>query len=529
MITLNNLYINGFSWGELIRFNIKAKLFIALLCVISLLALSFLKLRNVLRFIDGTERVQDISKVWHSLLHLPHYIFSSMLVFGIIVSPTYHLFDKWRKGTSLNVWGNEDTLLFIRDFLFDESLSLTLAVLFFILIRHSVRTYLLKLPMLDLEDRDWKTSFIRPLLITFVSIILITIFSTLWYVLNSIVLETPIYLPVLFGIAIITFLFGLSLFLLLILEFRRELQLLIQSIRSLIGGDRMKLHGKMPIISRDEVGQLAVAFNELQNYISKEYADVEYELHLAYKVQQNLLPKDNIRIENYHIQASCQPMKEVGGDLYDIVILDEDRFALLIGDVSGKGMSAALLMSAMMVLFKTEMRRGGAAGEVLTRLNRLMVETLRGEMYITLGLAIFDRRKVNVEYASAGHVAPYIISNDRVEQILISSLPLGFSMEEEYYDVLIPYQYNDRLVFYTDGVVEKVDEHGIFIGFDRFEQFLHKLDNRMSIDVQLRHLRQLLGEGSNARYEDDRTLIMVRWEERIDEPLLVKVGERENG
>lgn len=527
LITLNNLYINGFSWEELTRFNIKAKLFIALLCIVSLLVLSYIKLRHVLQFIDDSKRVLDIHKVWHRLMHFPNTIFYAMLVFGIIVSPTYHLIDKWIKGNSISVWGRYEFLLFMRDFLFDQSLTLTLAVLFYSLIRHCVRSYLLKLPIIEMNQIEWKTSFIQPLLINFISIILITIFSMLWYVLNSIALDTEINMIVLFGTAFITFAFGFCLFLILSLEFRRELQLLIYRIRSLIGGDRMKLHGKMPIISRDEIGQLALAFNELQSYVAKEYAELQYELHLAYKVQQNLLPKEKQSIGRFHIHASCQPMKEVGGDLYDIQILDGDRFALLIGDVSGKGMSAALLMSAMMVLFKTEMRRGGSAGEVLTRLNRLMVETLRGEMYITLGLAIFDQKKESVEYASAGHVAPYLIHDGRIEQILISSLPLGFSMEEEYNDMLIPYQYHDRLIFYTDGVVEKVDVHGDFIGFDRFEQFLHKLDDRIPLDEQLRQLLLLLGEGTTARYEDDRTLIMVRSENTTDAPILAKAGERE--
>lgn len=529
MITLNNLYINGFSWEELVRFNLKAKLLIALLLVITFPSLSFLRLREVFRLIDKPKQMQYVTRVWRRLLLFPHEVFWAMLVFGAIVSPAYHLIDFWRIGKPVFHWGREEILLFMRDFLFDQSLTLTLAVLFYSLIRHTVRIYLVKMPTVHLEKNDWKASFMRPLLITFISIVLITIFSMMWYIINSIVSTETINLTILLGITLFAFLFGLILFLLLANEFRGELQYMIRGIRSLIGGDRLKLHSKMPIISRDEAGQLAAAFNELQSYIAKSYQDLEYELHLAYKVQQNLLPKENLAIGACQIYASSQPMKEIGGDLYDIYILDNQRFALLIGDVSGKGISAALLMSAMMLLFKTEMRRGGSAGEILTRLNQLMAETLRGEMYITLGLAIFDQNRKWVEYASAGHLSPYLIRDGKIEQILISSVPLGFSSEEEYHEVRIPFQPKDRLIFYTDGVIEKADEHGRFIGFDRFEQFLLSLDEESSLEEQFHRLQELLGEKSAARYEDDRTLIMVRWEKREEESYLAKAGERANG
>lgn len=512
LISLNNLFINGFSWEELIRFNLKAKLLIGLLMVISFLLLSYIRLRKVLQFLDRSDQAHEITMVWHRLLLMPHEIFLGMLVFGVIVSPVYHLIDFWLLDRPFFHWGKEELLVFVRDFLFDQSLTLTLAVLLHSLLRHRLRSYLLTLPALKSGEVEWKTSFIRPLLLTFISIVLITIFSMMWYVLNSIVLETPIHLFVLSCIALVTFAFGLLLFLLLTLEFRRELQLMIEGIISLVGGERTKLHGKMPVISRDEVGQLAVAFNELQDYIAKEYADLEYELHLAYQVQQSLLPDESQWIGACHICASFQSMKEVGGDLYDTYILEDGRFAVLVGDVSGKGISAALLMSAMILLFKMEIGRGGSAGEVLTRLNQLMVETLRGKMYITLGLAIFDLPNKKVEYASAGHVAPYMLRCGEVDQIMISSLPLGIVSEEIYREIVVPFQPHDEWIFYTDGWIEKLDSEGQFIGFDRFEQFLQDLDPAEPLQSQLLALKKRLGEGSSAKYEDDRTLILLRWE-----------------
>lgn len=511
LISLNNLFINSFSWEELIRFNLKAKLLIALLMIISFLLYSYLRLKAIFHRMDDVSK--DVEMTWNRLLLLPHEVFAAMLIFGVFVSPTYHIIDLWLLKRPIFLWIYKDLLIFLRDFLFDQSLTLTLAVLLYSLLRYHLRPYLIQLSVIKLNRIEWKASFLRPLLLAFISVLLITIFSMAGYVINSIVFGNPIHLTILFSIAFVAFLFGVCLFLLLAKEFMHELQVMIRSIHSLIGGERIKLHQKIPVISKDEVGQLAYAFNELQDYVARQYADLEYELHLAYQVQRSLLPQENQRIGGCHIVASCQSMKEVGGDLYDIYIIDKDRFAVLIGDVSGKGISAALLMSAVIHLFKMEMERGGSAGQILTRLNRLMVETLRGERYITLGLAIIDMREKTASYASAGHVAPYYIRDGKVEQVLLSSLPAGIAKDEAYSEITIPFAPNDQFVFYTDGLIEKLDEQGEFIGFDRFEQFLQKLEHTDHLERQFHVLRQWLGEGSTAKYEDDRTLIMARWTE----------------
>ena len=513
LISLNNLYINSFSWEELIRFNLKAKLFIALLMIVSFMLFSYLHLKTILHLLDGQNKSNNVEQIWNKLLLLPNVVFAAMLIFGVIVSPCYHIIDMWLQGRSIFLWVYEDLLLFLRDFLFDQSLTLTLAVLLYSLLRYHLRSLLIQLSVIKLNQIQWKASFLRPLLLTFISILLITIFGMIGYVINAIIFGYQIQLFVLFNIALVTFIFGLCLFLFLAKEFIHELQVIIRSIHSLIGRERIKLHQKIPIISKDEVGQLANAFNELQDHAAKEYADLDYELHLAYQVQRSLLPQESQLIGPCHIVASCQPMKEVGGDLYDTYIIDKDRFAIIIGDVSGKGISAALLMSAIIHLFKMEMGRGGSAGQILTRLNELMVETLRGERYITLGLAIIDTKQMTASYASAGHVAPYYIHSGKVEQIMISSLPAGIDKDEGYDEVIFPFAQGDQLLLYTDGLIEKLDEQGQFIGFDRFEQFLQKLDYTYHLEQQFLALRQWLGEGSTAKYEDDRTLIMVRWTE----------------
>lgn len=273
----------------------------------------------------------------------------------------------------------------------------------------------------------------------------------------------------------------------------------------------------MPIISQDEVGRLGVAFNQLQEQISQDYLGVQREMQLAYQVQQKLLPPSSHQIGEYQIAAVCRPTKEVGGDLYDILRLSEEQFAVIVGDVSGHGMPAALVMSAVLVLFRTEVRRGGSAGEVLSRLNQAVVEALQGDMYVTLGIGIFDQHKSNLEYASAGHVAPYILRDGLVTPILCSSLPLGITKDETYREFLMPIQPADRFVFYTDGVVEAMNEDGQMFGFPGFEKCLSQLNCTATVQSQLAALVRALPL-SRGKHDDDRTILMVERQQAEDLP-----------
>ena len=168
----------------------------------------------------------------------------------------------------------------------------------------------------------------------------------------------------------------------------------------------------MPVISNDEVGELAVALNELQARVNRDNKSLQKELKLAYNVQQKLLPPGDMTIGPYRITARCQPYHEVGGDFFDVVSLSSSRFAVMVGDVSGKGMPAALLMSAQLLLFRSEVRRNGSPGEVLARMNRQLCEAMGEEGSITIGVGVIDISTDTVLYASAGHLSPYIVKTD---------------------------------------------------------------------------------------------------------------------
>lgn len=489
-VTADNLFVNGESLKSLTEYNFKAITVQAFCAVLLFQIYTLFRLRRPLS--------------WKRLTSFPIEMFWAMMIFALITSPLYHLFD-----TLLSEPSKRDEPWSIAlSVLSEQILCLILAILLFTLIRRLLRPSLLSFPSDEPQDFTQST-FVKPLMLSFVSLIFISVLRPIKYILFRLLMDKPIEIHLLLLIAVTTTIFSLILYLLLVWQFRDETRFLIQGLLSLLDGDRSWLKRKIPIISTDEVGQLTIAFNTLQGHISRNYREVQQELELAYQVQQKILPPNSHQLGAYQIASICQPAKEVGGDLYDILPLDESRFAIITGDVSGKGMPAALAMSAVLVLFRSEVRRGGTAGEVLTRLNKAVLDTLQGGMFITLGLGIVHQQNDTLEYSGAGHMTPYILRGQSLIPIPSPSLPLGVSENEIYEETLVDLYPQDLFISYTDGVVEALDHEGNFYGFNKFESSLSNLDPELTPLQQVQSLLNQLPKKSDL-YDDDRTILLLK-------------------
>lgn len=490
-ITMDNLFINGVSLKKLTQFNFIAISLQAFCAVLIFQLYTTIRLRPPL--------------TWIRLTRFPVEIFWAMMIFALITSPLYHLVQNL-----LEEPANRDQLWSVAlSILFEQSLCLGLAILLFTLIRRLLRPYILRLSQEEITNFSSST-LLKPLILSFTSLLIVCVLRPIKYVIYRSIADKPLEPQVLLLITFSTILYAIFLYLLLIWQYRDELRVLIQGILSLSEGDRSWLKQRIPIMSTDEMGQLGRAFNTLQEQISRNYQEVEQEIQLAYQVQQKLLPPSLHNLSHYQIAATCQPAKEVGGDLYDILPLDKNRFVFITGDVSGKGMPAALFMSAVLALFRTEVRRGGSAGEVLTRLNRAVVESLQqGNMFITLGIGILDQETNILEYASAGHMDPYILRDQEVLPIPSSTLPLGISKEEKYSEMFVTLHPDDRVILYTDGIVEAKDREGTLYGFEQFENALIQLNPQLPLLEQVHTLLNQLPKNVDA-CNDDRTILLLR-------------------
>lgn len=238
------------------------------------------------------------------------------------------------------------------------------------------------------------------------------------------------------------------------------------------------------------------------------------ELRLAIEIQRRWQPPVDLRLDACRVTARSRQAAEIGGDLFDAVVLDDACVAVLIGDVPGKGLQAAFMVPALLLLFRSEVKRGGGPAELLGRMNRVLAgigaESLAGGG-IPLGIGLLDAKKGEMRYAGAGHPAPYLVMPGRApRQIESSSLPLGVNMEEEYRDTVFRFAPGERFVLYTDGIIEDTGPDGDMYGFDRFEAELAAWPADMPAAEWMERL--LDGqERRRASRRDDRTLLVVEY------------------
>jgi sigma-B regulation protein RsbU (phosphoserine phosphatase) len=272
---------------------------------------------------------------------------------------------------------------------------------------------------------------------------------------------------------------GFTLLLVVVVGISRSIT---RPLKSLVGATSEIAHGNLDIslpkiAVRDEVGQLSQSVDEmrlaLKEYIShltettKARERIESELKIARSIQMNFLPKRFPPFperREFDIFAVLEPAKQVGGDLYDFFFLDEDHLFFSIGDVSDKGVPAALFMAVTKTLMKGIAEQNRDPAEVLDRVNGELCHGNESSMFVTLFCAVLDLRSGRLCYSNAGHNPPLVLHRDGSQQWL--ALPPGLvlgGMEEAVYQsrelVMAP---GDKLLLYTDGVTEAMNPEGAF-------------------------------------------------------------------
>jgi sigma-B regulation protein RsbU (phosphoserine phosphatase) len=232
---------------------------------------------------------------------------------------------------------------------------------------------------------------------------------------------------------------------------------------------------KLHIRKKDEIGVLASAFEkmteDLVRYVSEFTAAVtiqertESELRIARSIQAGVLPATFPAFpdrDEFDLYASMTPAKGVGGDFYDFFMTDESHVALVIADVSGKGVPAALFMMVVRTLIKNEARSGDAPNEVLERVNRTLCENNGECMFVTAFICFYDIKTGLLQYANAGHNPPLIIGSGGAARELSTPPGVVLALEESvrYSSRETTLQPGDCILLYTDGVTEAFNGAG---------------------------------------------------------------------
>lgn len=243
---------------------------------------------------------------------------------------------------------------------------------------------------------------------------------------------------------------------------------------------------------------------------------LQHELELAKQVQQALLPERVAQLPHARIEAIYQPAGKIGGDYFDLIPLCEGEFVVIVGDVSSKGVPAALLMTAVRSLFRMETMRGIDVVELIGRLNSFLCEQVftPNSMFVTLVYVYFNLGEGTCTYCNAGHLPPLHLSETGLTRWKSSGTALGLFSDSEFGAETVSLSAGDRILFYTDGVTEACDSQGDLYGTARLqEKFIARkaLPASDQLAAMLKDVRsfQLRAEDPNL---DDLTILMVELE-----------------
>jgi serine phosphatase RsbU (regulator of sigma subunit) len=239
---------------------------------------------------------------------------------------------------------------------------------------------------------------------------------------------------------------------------------------------------------------------------------LERELELARQVQQSLLPRDFPQVSGFQFAARYEPARQVGGDLYDVIPLDGERFGVAIADVSDKGMPAALYMALTRSLMLAEARRETSPGEVLRRINRLLLELSQPGMFVTVFYAVVDRSAGLLTYASAGHERPLLLRGGELRELEGAGNPLGILPEEEFeiHEGIVALQADDRLVLYTDGLADVVSRDGQLFDRARLKAIVQAHAGLLPADLCEAVFAALLAYQGGGEQFDDMAMLVMR-------------------
>ncbi len=254
----------------------------------------------------------------------------------------------------------------------------------------------------------------------------------------------------------------------------------------------------------------ALAIENAQLY-QESVTRVEQELAIARAIQSNLFPRQLPVCQGLQIAARCLPARETGGDFYDVIDLGS-RVGVIIGDVSGKSLPAAMLMAVARSTARSEARNHELPRLVLAETNRWLVDDVPHNTFVALGYAVIDPVELRLTLANAGQIAPLLRHADgRVSYLeAAGALPLGVQSATRYNQVELDLTVGDTIVFCTDGIVEAQSQRRELYGFDRFEQIIRRWGHLPPDELLECVLSDVQAFCAGQLSHDDMTLVIVR-------------------
>ncbi len=296
----------------------------------------------------------------------------------------------------------------------------------------------------------------------------------------------------------------------------RPLRKLTQGALAVGAGD---LNAAVPVETDDELGVLARSFNAMTAGLKRaqqEMLDKQMlmqELNIAQEIQQGLLPKKIPQITGYELAAYYAPAKEVGGDLYDFIRIDDGRLAIAVADVSGKSVPGSLGMTMARSVLRAQAFNQRQAGQTLHKTNEIIQPDIRRGMFVTMFYAVLDIGSHQVECANAGHNPAFQVKPDgSIVEIGPEGVALGLVPASQFFvdELTFKVEPGDLVAFYTDGVTEAMNPASEEYGDERFKAVLTRVAQLPLAEAVQAVLEDVKKFVAGAPPHDDITLVLLR-------------------
>lgn len=282
---------------------------------------------------------------------------------------------------------------------------------------------------------------------------------------------------------------------------------------------------RIPVSGSDQVSDLSRSFNAMTQSIeelieeSKRRQQLEAELEIAREVQSRLFPAKPPRLDGLEVLGICRPASSVSGDFFDYVDLDNRRLAISFGDVSGKGISAALVMASLHSIVRAQLAllHGDSsqplkrsAARLVERANLQLCESTAPEKFSTLFFGAYDAPSGTLAYSNAGHLPPLLLRNGTMEPLEVNGMIVGAFPFAEYTATTLSLERGDILVAYTDGITEPENGAGEEFGEERLREALSKSAGMPPREFIQGVMNEVIAWTGESTLQDDMTMLVVR-------------------
>jgi sigma-B regulation protein RsbU (phosphoserine phosphatase) len=280
---------------------------------------------------------------------------------------------------------------------------------------------------------------------------------------------------------------------------------------------------RIPVKGDDQLAELSASFNTMTGnlgqliVVAKEKERLESELEIAREVQNQLFPKDVPYVKTLELKGVCTPARVVSGDYYDFMAVSDGALAFAIGDVAGKGISAALLMATIQSAMRSQLSTSNGSGQhrpsparMVSNLNQQLYATTSLEKYATFYFALYDEPTHALTYANAGHVPPMLLRGSEILTMDSTGTVVGAFPFATYEEKTVPLEHGDILLAYTDGIVEPENVYGEVFGEDRLKDLLIKYARADSSELIARTMEAVVHWTGSSELQDDMTMVVAR-------------------